>query len=165
MGSSASIATSGPPRAASVPGLEKTKLRLPFADLAALCFHVPFPKMVKKAVLHMGEQLDLSEEESAALFNEKVDPQMQWNRRCGNAYTASLWISVAQGLAGRAEGERLAAFSYGSGFGAELLTLTAGPRAAEGAWAEDVEADFGGRELIDAARYEELRGVELALTA
>lgn len=136
-----------------------------FGELTALCFHVPFPKMVKKAVLHLGEDLGLSATDVTELFNTKVDPQMNWNRRSGNSYTASLWISVAQALAGLTEGERLTAFSYGSGFGAELLSLTAGPRAAEGAWAAEVEADFTGRELIDATRYEELRGTRLVKTA
>jgi hydroxymethylglutaryl-CoA synthase len=128
-----------------------------FAELSAVCFHVPFPKMVKKAVLHMGECLGLTEAETAVLFTDKVSPQMGWNRRCGNAYTASLWISTAQALAGRTEGEQLAAFSYGSGFGAELLTLTAGPKAMESAWVEDVNTDFDRREVIDGARYEEIR--------
>jgi len=93
----------------------------------------------------------------ADLFAAKVDPALEWNRRCGNAYTASLWISVAQALAGLEEGRRLAAFSYGSGFGAELLTLTAGERAADAGWVADVEGDLAARTLIDGAAYEALR--------
>jgi len=128
------------------------------ADFEALCFHVPFPKMVKKAVLHVADSFGWNAEAGAALFTDKVDPVMGWNRRCGNAYTASLWISVAEALAGLEPGQRLAAFSYGSGFGAELLTLTAGPGAAEAGWVADVEADLAGRTLIDGAGYEALRG-------
>ncbi|MEM7581771.1 MAG: hydroxymethylglutaryl-CoA synthase [Acidobacteriota bacterium] len=127
------------------------------AELAAICFHVPFPKMVKKAFLHVGESFGLDFDRTNELFAEKIDPNMGWNRLCGNAYTASLWMSVAEALAGRAAGDQIAAFSYGSGFGSELLTLTAGPKAARGAWSEDVEQDLGSRELIDAARYEALR--------
>lgn len=128
------------------------------AGFDALCFHVPFPKMVKKAVLHVAESFGWDAEAGAALFAEKVDPTMGWNRRCGNAYTASLWISVAEALAGLTPGRRLAAFSYGSGFGAELLTLTAGPGAAEAGWVADVETDLAARTLIDAAGYQALRG-------
>ena len=135
------------------------------ADLAAVCFHVPFPKMVKKAVWHLGESFGLGEAETQAVYDTKILPHMAWNQRCGNAYTASLWLSVAQALVGRAEGERLVAFSYGSGFGAELLGLTAGPGAAEGAWAADLEADLASREAIDGAAYEALRGSSLAMTA
>ncbi len=123
----------------------------------ALCFHVPFPKMVKKAVRRIAARFGWDEAKADALFAAKVDPFLGWNRRCGNAYTASLWISVAEALAGRAEGERVAAFSYGSGFGAELLTLVAGPAAAAGAWAEDVAQDLAGRQRVDADRYRELR--------
>lgn len=123
----------------------------------ALCFHVPFPKMVKKAVARLGLSLGWSEERTAELFSEKVEPTMAWNRLTGNAYTASLWLSVAHALRGLPEGERLAAFSYGSGFGAELLTLTAGPDAAAAPWAEDAEGDLRTRQDVDAAAYTSLR--------
>ena len=127
------------------------------AEFAALCFHVPFPKMVKKAVFRLGEALGWTPERVAALFAEKVDPTMAWNRLSGNSYTASLWISVANALRGLKIGERIAAFSYGSGFGAELLTLIAGPKASAAAWAEDIEEDLAQRGLIDAAAYTALR--------
>lgn len=123
----------------------------------ALCFHVPFPKMVKKAVAQVGEAFGWAAERIEALFREQVEPTMGWNRRCGNAYTASLWISVAEALSGLAHGERVAAFSYGSGFGAELLVLEAGPAAARGAWAADVEHDLASRRKIDGEEYRRLR--------
>ncbi|MDA8018496.1 MAG: hydroxymethylglutaryl-CoA synthase [Thermoanaerobaculia bacterium] len=128
------------------------------SKLEAVCFHVPFPKMVKKAVLALGESLGWSEEVSRAFYSEKVGPTMGWNLFTGNAYTAALWIAVARTLIGRTEGARLAAFSYGSGFGSELLTLTAGPAAIDGAWARDVETDVANRRLIDVAAYQGLRG-------
>ena len=127
------------------------------SELAAICFHVPFPKMVRKAVDRVGELFGWSAERVEALFRDKVNPTMLWNSLCGNAYTASLWISVAQALKGLRRGERVAAFSYGSGFGAELLMLEAGPQAAAGAWAEDVERDLEARTSIDGAGYERLR--------
>ncbi len=136
-----------------------------FSELAAVCFHVPFPKMVKKAFIHVGEAFGLDSDWITATFDAKVDSAMGWNRRTGNAYTASLWLSVAEALAGLTQGERLAAFSYGSGFGAEVQTLTAGPAAAEAAWAADIERDFAERTLIDADRYVELRQSRLAKTA
>lgn len=126
-------------------------------ELAAICFHVPFPKMVRKAFFRVGEYLDLNAERIDDFFQEKIYPTMAWNRLCGNAYTASLWISVAQALKGLSAGERVAAFSYGSGFGAELLMLEAGPDAERGGWEEDVAADFESRTHIDAARYTQLR--------
>ncbi len=133
--------------------------------LAAICFHVPFPKMVKKAFLHVGESFGWDYELSNQIFSQKIDPNMGWNRQCGNAYTASLWMSVAEALAGLDEGQQITAFSYGSGFGAELLTLTAGPEAATGAWTADIEHDLANREHIDAAGYESLRDARLAASA
>lgn len=85
---------------------------------------------------------------------------MAWNRQSGNAYTASLWIAAAHALAGRAVGESVLAFSYGSGFGSELLTLTAGPDAAAGDWTDAVAADLATRRVLDAGAYEDLRADE-----
>jgi hydroxymethylglutaryl-CoA synthase len=124
---------------------------------SALCFHVPFPKMVRKAVLRMGEVFGLTPERILELFEEKVAPTMIWNKLSGNAYTASLWISVANALKGLDHGERITAFSYGSGFGAELLSLIAGPKAKVGAWAEDIERDIRARGMLNAQSYSALR--------
>ena len=121
-------------------------------------FHVPFPKMVKKATSALGEAFGWSEFETASFFADKVDPTMEWNRRAGNCYTASLWIAVARSLAGLDEGTSLAAFSYGSGFGAELLTLRAGAKAKAGAWVAEAEADLDRRRRLDAKEYALLRG-------
>jgi hydroxymethylglutaryl-CoA synthase len=123
----------------------------------ALCFHVPFPKMVRKTVIRLGEAFGWTAERMNDLFRQKVEPTMLWNKLCGNAYTASLWISVASALKGLKQGQRIAAFSYGSGFGSELLSLVAGPRAREGAWAEDVERDLARRGRVGAEEYRRLR--------
>jgi hydroxymethylglutaryl-CoA synthase len=126
-------------------------------QLQSVCFHVPFPKMVKKAVAEVGERLGLDEGTTAGFYETKVVPTMRINQRVGNCYTASLWISVASTLAGMKQGARLGAFSYGSGFGAELLTLSAGPAAAKGAWMPAAERDLDEREMLDAAAYQALR--------
>ena len=123
----------------------------------AACFHVPFPKMVKKAVTHLGESFGWAPSQIADFYAHKVEHTMEWNRSCGNAYTASLWISVARALAGLDEGRGVLAFSYGSGCGAELMCLRAGPRAAQAAWVEDVETDMASRSSIDGSSYTTLR--------
>ena len=127
------------------------------SELAAICFHVPFPKMVRKAFDRVGERFGWTAERVETFFKDKVFPTMLWNKVCGNAYTASLWISVARALKGLRRGERIAAFSYGSGFGAELLTLEAGPKAAAGEWEEDVRRDLESRTTIGRGEYEKLR--------
>ncbi|MEM9073108.1 MAG: hydroxymethylglutaryl-CoA synthase, partial [Myxococcota bacterium] len=56
------------------------------------------------------------------------------------------------------EGKQIAAYSYGSGFGAELLTLRAGKDAQAAAWTEDLHDDFAHRRRLDAEGYREMRG-------
>jgi hydroxymethylglutaryl-CoA synthase len=126
-------------------------------ELAAVCFHVPFPKMVKKAVMRLGESFGWDPAQTAAFFEQKVAPTMRDNRRVGNAYTASLWLSVAGALAGLADGTRIGAFSYGSGFGSELMILEAASLAGAAAWAEDLAQDLGQRRMVTAEEYQALR--------
>lgn len=123
----------------------------------ALCFHVPFPKMVRKAFFSACQALGWDDEKIEKIYSAKIEPTMAWNKLSGNAYTASLWIAVANTLCGLESGKLITAFSYGSGFGAELLTLKAGPLAQEGKWAEDIKKDLEERKDIDAEEYEELR--------
>jgi len=127
------------------------------AEYEAFCFHVPFPKMVRKGVNRLGEAYAWSKEESSDFFDTYVDPTMDWNRMVGNCYTASLWIAVTNQLAAHKEGSRIAAFSYGSGYGAELLSLTVEAGAKHPAWLADVESDFAARKMISGEDYLELR--------
>ncbi len=124
---------------------------------SAICFHVPFPKMVKKAFHLVGEVAGWSAERIQQIYSDKVEPSMLWNRLSGNSYTASLWIAVANALQGLKPGEQVAAFSYGSGFGSEILSLVAGPRAREAGWAQDIERDVSNRRQVDASGYSLLR--------
>ena len=94
---------------------------------------------------------------SQQIYSDKVEPSMLWNRLSGNSYTASLWIAVANALQGLKTGEQVAAFSYGSGFGSEILSLVAGPRARDAAWAQDIERDVSSRRQVDASGYSLLR--------
>lgn len=123
----------------------------------ACCFHTPFPKMVKKGFTEICQFYGFDEQKTEKYFLEKVEPTMEWNIQCGNAYTASLWIAVANTLRKLQVGQRITAFSYGSGCGAELLTLIAGPSAIKGIWSEDVEKDFAERKEIDAETYDQMR--------
>ena len=132
-------------------------------DATSVCFHVPFPKMVTKAVRGVGEALGWSADRTAALLRDRVEPTMAWNREVGNAYTASTWIAVAHALRGLPVGAPLLAFSYGSGFGAELLTLRAGVEASAGAWSADVEQDLAARRVVTADEYATLRAAHVGV--
>jgi len=120
-------------------------------DFYALCFHTPFPKMVFKALKHLATTLNYSEEKYHHILNKKVLPFMAWNREVGNAYTASLWMNAAHALHHAKAGEKIACFSYGSGFGSELLTITRthGPAS----WGDDIKADLAERKIISLNDY------------
>lgn len=128
-----------------------------FKQYKAICFHTPFPKMVKKAFYNVCKSFGWEDSRIEEIFNEKINPTMQWNRETGNNYTASLWLAVSKTLIGMQSGERIIAFSYGSGCGAELLTLEAGPDAEQGAWAVDMKTDLETRKAVNAETYDEIR--------
>lgn len=124
-----------------------------FEHIAGMSFHTPFPKMVQKALRALCENADTQK-----IFQEKIAPYLTWNQKIGNSMTASLWFSVAQNLCGRQVGDSISAFSYGSGCGADLQILTAGPEAKSGAWAQDIQDDFAKRTQISAQAYDRFRG-------
>lgn len=123
----------------------------------AICFHVPFPKMVKKAFFHLASVWGWDESFAEEVFAEKIDPNLSWNKRCGNSYNASLWISVLSALSHLKEGQRLIAFSYGSGFGSEILTLTAGAKAPLIEKTVEIDALFSRRRYLSGIEYEGYR--------
>ncbi|HLD95342.1 MAG TPA: hydroxymethylglutaryl-CoA synthase [Alphaproteobacteria bacterium] len=92
-------------------------------DFKALCCHVPFPKMALKGVKGLFLKLGYTPNALNAYVQEKVTPYFEWNKVVGNAYTASLWISVVNALKSSKPGDKMLCFSYGSGYGAELLVL------------------------------------------
>ena len=132
------------------------------AQHAALCFHVPFPKMAQKAWRAVAARAGFSPEHTAELWSSRSAASLAWNQASGNCYTAALWVHVACALQGMAQGTPLTAFSYGSGFGAELLTLRAGPLAAAAPWAAEVEEDLRTRTVIDMETYAAWRAGECA---
>jgi len=128
--------------------------------IKGMSFHTPFPKMVQKALGALCDKSEISKgsaDKAKNLFLEKVAPYLTWNQKIGNSMTASLWFSVAQNLCGRQIGEQISAFSYGSGCGAELQLLTAGPEARAAAWAEDLQDDFSQRTQLSGQDYDHFR--------
>jgi hydroxymethylglutaryl-CoA synthase len=120
-------------------------------------FHVPFPKMVFSAAKRIGDYCGWDATNTLAWYESKILSTMQWNQKIGNSYTASLWFSVAYALTQTQAKEQLAAFSYGSGCGSELLTLQCTNNQATASWVEDLNKDFAQREIIDATMYQKLR--------
>ena len=91
-----------------------------FAAFAALTFHLPYTKMGKKALLPL---LAGSPEEARLL--RQYEAATVYNRRVGNLYTGSLYLSLISLLEQSKEltaGDRVGLFSYGSGSVAEFFS-------------------------------------------
>ncbi len=104
-----------------------------------LLYHSPFPKMAFKAHGRLGELAAGAAARGGAAgdWERRVLPTLWANTEVGNAYSASLFVSLA-GLLEHAEvdaaGAHLGLFSYGSGSCAEFLAARVGPDAAS--WRE-----------------------------
>jgi hydroxymethylglutaryl-CoA synthase len=99
-----------------------------------LLYHTPFPKMAFKAHRRLCELAPGGPPDGAdGDWERRVLPTLWANMEVGNAYSASLFVSLA-GLLEHAEvdatGARLGLFSYGSGSCAEFLAARVGPDAA-----------------------------------
>ncbi len=124
-----------------------------------ICMHVPFPKMVAKSFKKLGSICGWDSEFIAKVYNEKVFSTMGWNQNIGNSYTASLWFTVANALTQMEAKEQLLAFSYGSGCGAELLTLQCIETGKNSIWQKQLEDDLNSRTIIDAQFYKKIRDI------
>lgn len=95
---------------------------LAFEDFAALAFHTPYTKMGKKALLPM---LEAHQPDNAVELMEQFEKGITYNRRVGNLYTGSLYLSLISLLENSEQlmaGDRLGLFSYGSGTVAEFFS-------------------------------------------
>lgn len=92
------------------------------ADFDALCFHLPYTKMGRKALKELEKEVG-----SDALKNitENYEYSTVYNRTVGNIYTGSLYLSLLsllENAEGLEDGSRIGLFSYGSGAVGEFFT-------------------------------------------
>lgn len=127
------------------------------AEYELICMHVPFPKMVQKAFKRLGEYCGWDIAKINEQYQSKIYQTMEWNKLIGNAYTASLWFSVANALTHLEAKQQLLAFSYGSGCGAELLQVQCIANQKNSVWQHELEQDLSDRTIIDATFYQKLR--------
>lgn len=86
-----------------------------FADLEAICFHLPYTKMGLKAFKPFLEVLPEEEQER---LTTRYQESTAYNRHVGNIYTGSLFlsfISLIETSSVLVAGDRIGFFSYGSG--------------------------------------------------
>lgn len=94
------------------------------SDFDVLLFHVPYTKMGRKALQALANQMS---EDEYAHFEAHYEKAIVYNRRVGNIYTGSLYLSLISLLEQDdtlQAGMRLGMFSYGSGAVGEFFTGT-----------------------------------------
>lgn len=94
---------------------------LTIADFTAFAFHLPFTKMGLKALRAI---LPEATESQQARLQENFEASRDYNRRVGNLYTGSLYLSLRSLLdqAHLLPGDRIGLFSYGSGAEGEFFS-------------------------------------------
>lgn len=134
----------------------KEKSHHTIEDFTAICFHLPYTKMGLKALRTILEEA--SEETQARLLTH-YDQSIQYGRKVGNIYTASLYLALLSLLEESADlqsGDRIGLFSYGSGAVGEFFTGVLEDNAAEALEKAKHEAMFANRQRITVAQYEAL---------
>ena len=92
-------------------------------DFAAICFHLPYPKLALKGLKKiMDKSLSLEQQEQLqANFYQSI----LYNQKVGNIYTGSLFLgllSLLENSSTLKTGDRIALFSYGSGAVSEIFS-------------------------------------------
>ncbi|MCT2910689.1 hydroxymethylglutaryl-CoA synthase [Weissella confusa] len=125
-------------------------------DFKAYAFHLPFTKMGLKALRDILPEAD--EDKQADLLNE-FEASRVYNKRIGNLYTGSVYLSLYSLLANSedlAAGDRLGIFSYGSGAEGEFYSAILQPNFRDGLIAGQMGALFEKREYLTIPAYEEV---------
>ncbi len=142
-------------------GSENGEGPLPSTDaLAAIAYHVPYPKMAKKA--HEALRGLEKDPEPASSFARQVKPSLALPERVGNIYTGSMYLSLLSILATDSrplDGQRLGFFSYGSGSCAEFWTGTVIEGAQARVKAMDLDGLLGRRRRVSVPEYERIMGI------
>ena len=92
-------------------------------DFAAICFHLPYPKLALKGLKKiMDKSLSLEQQEQLqANFHQSI----LYGQKVGNIYTGSLFLgllSLLENSSTLKTGDRIALFSYGSGAVSEIFS-------------------------------------------
>jgi len=131
----------------------KVKAEADFKEFAKLCFHMPFSKISDKASVRLCKHENVE-------FNESlIKGCTEYNKIIGNAYTASLYISLISMFDNSdkdLQGQKIGLFAYGSGCMAEFFSgrVYSGYKAA----AAKHKAMLNNRKEIDCAAYEKIYG-------
>lgn len=127
-----------------------------FLDHSHFCYHIPVPRLVEKAhqsLVKMNGYDHLPEEAIA----KQVQQSIEYGRKIGNSYTASLYIGLASLLDLAQEdlaGKRIGFYSYGSGCVAEYFSGVVQPNYRSALHTEYHQHLFASRKKLSYEEYE-----------
>lgn len=101
---------------------------LALTDFAAVCFHLPYPKLALKGLKKILDKSVSEEKKDQLQYN--FDQSILYSQRVGNIYTGSLFLGLLSLLENRPQlkaGDRIALFSYGSGAVSEIFSANLVP--------------------------------------
>lgn len=93
-------------------------------DFAAVCFHLPYPKLALKGLKKILDK-SLSQEKKDQL-QEHFDESIIYSQKVGNIYTGSLFLgllSLLENADNLKAGDKIALYSYGSGAVSEFFSV------------------------------------------
>lgn len=129
---------------------------LALEDYDALCFHIPYTKMGKKALKSI---LDETDEQTQERLLTRYEESITYSRRIGNLYTGSLYLGIISLLENSdtlTAGARLGLFSYGSGAVSEFFTAYLVDGYENHLFGDYHQALLNNRRRASLAEYEEL---------
>lgn len=92
-------------------------------DFAAVCFHLPYPKLALKGLKKiMDKSLPIEQQEK---LQANFEQSILYSQKVGNIYTGSLFLgllSLLENSTTLKAGDRIALFSYGSGAVSEIFS-------------------------------------------
>ena len=101
---------------------------LALTDFAAVCFHLPYPKLALKGLKKILYKSVSEEKKDQLQYN--FDQSILYSQRVGNIYTGSLFLGLLSLLENQPQlkaGDRIALFSYGSGAVSEIFSANLVP--------------------------------------
>ena len=101
---------------------------LVLTDFAAVCFHLPYPKLALKGLKKILDKSVSEEKKDQLQYN--FDQSILYSQRVGNIYTGSLFLGLLSLLENQPQlkaGDRIALFSYGSGAVSEIFSANLVP--------------------------------------
>ena len=99
------------------------RYQLTLDDFAAVCFHLPYPKLALKGLKKIMDK-NLPQEKKA-LLQKHFDQSILYSQKVGNIYTGSLFLgllSLLENTDSLKAGDKIALYSYGSGAVAEFFS-------------------------------------------